>query len=108
MMRYKVDSSFTFTKSPEYQQWFDVQNLKVQRQIAVRLAHIAVDGYFGNYKELDDEISELKWLNGRRIYYAYIEELNIILLLGGNKNGQSKDITQAKKIFFRYKKSKKD
>jgi hypothetical protein len=28
--------------------------------------------------------------------------LNILLLLGGNKNGQDKDIKQAKKIFRKY------
>ena len=33
-----------------------------------------------------------------RVYYAYIEEQNILLLLGGNKNGQNKDITRARKI----------
>jgi hypothetical protein len=32
------------------------------------------------------------------VYYAYIPEKKILLLLGGNKNGQDKDIRQAKKI----------
>ena len=39
-----------------------------------------------------------KWGIGRRVYYALIPEKNIILLLGGNKNGQDKDIAKAKKI----------
>jgi putative component of toxin-antitoxin plasmid stabilization module len=36
--------------------------------------------------------------NGRVIYYVYFEEENILLLLGGNKNGQDKDINRARKI----------
>jgi len=45
---------------------------------------------------------ELKWKNGRRVYYADIPEKKILLLLGGNKNGQDKDIRQAKKIFNKH------
>ena len=37
-----------------------------------------------------------------RLYYAEIPEKEILLLLGGNKNGQDKDIRQAKKIFNKY------
>jgi putative addiction module killer protein len=49
-----------------------------------------------------DGILELKWKNGRRVYYATIPEKKILLLLGGNKNGQDKDIRQAKKIFDKH------
>lgn len=36
--------------------------------------------------------------DGRRVYYVYLQDEEILLLLGGNKNGQSYDINQAKKI----------
>jgi putative addiction module killer protein len=55
-------------------------------------------GYFGTINDVGDEVLELKWKNGRRIYYEIIPETTMLLLLGGNKNGQRKDITQAKKI----------
>lgn len=45
---------------------------------------------------------ELRWKNGRRVYYAEIPEKQIILLLGGNKNGQDKDIRRAKRIFNKH------
>ncbi len=54
---------------------------------------------FGDYKDLKCGIWELKWINGRRIYFTFIGETKILLLFGGNKNGQSKDISYAKKIF---------
>ncbi len=95
-IRFKID------KTKEFQQWFDTQTEKERMQIDGRLSNIECYGHFGVYKDLEDDISELKWLNGRRVYYSYIQELNILLLLGGNKNGQDKDITKAKKIFKKY------
>ena len=89
--------AYAIYKTPEYQEWFESQPLKAQVQIEDRLSKIEVEGYFGEHKFLSDGIWELKWKNGRRVYYAYIPEQNILLLFGGNKNGQSKDITQAKK-----------
>lgn len=86
----------------EYEDWFQKETLKSQVQILSRLSKIELEGHFGDYKFLQNSIWELKWINGRRIYYAYQAQLHILLLLGGNKNGQSKDITKAKKIFRKY------
>ena len=89
-------------KAPEFEEWYDEQPLKSKLQIDTRFAHIVREGYFGDHKDLTGEVWELKWKNGRRIYYAYLIEQNILLLLGGNKNAQSKDIAQAQKIFRKY------
>src|SRR5689334_20303796 len=93
---------YALYKTPEFEKWMSEQPLKSQLQIEERLLHIACDGHFGICKQLIDHIWELKWANGRRLYYAYIAKCNILLLLGGNKNGQSKDINQAKKILRKY------
>jgi len=71
-------------------------------QIRERISHIQDEGYFGDHRDIDDNVWELKWKSGRRIYYAYIPEKKILLLLGGNKNGQDKDIRQAKKILNKH------
>lgn len=97
-----IKRKYVFYKTPEYQDWLEDETYKSQVQIADRLAKIQLDGYFGDHKFLCESIWELKWVNGRRLYYAYLPEINIVLLLGGNKNGQSKDITRAKKIFKKY------
>lgn len=52
-------------------------------------------------KKLAGSLAELKWGNGRRIYFTLTkDELGniIILLIGGNKNSQDKDIRKAKSI----------
>lgn len=90
--------------TPEFDRWFGQQNEKNKQQIRKRLRNIELTGYFGNHKEIDSHLGvwELKWDSGRRIYYAYVSDKNILLLLGGNKNGQTKDITEAKKIYKKY------
>ena len=89
-------------KTPEFDEWLKEQPLKSRLQVEERLLHIACDGHFGTCKHLTDHVWELKWANGRRVYYAYLAEYNVLLLLGGNKNGQSKDIRQAEKILRKY------
>lgn len=86
----------------KYKEWFNEEPPKSRLQIADRLEKIEYEGYFGNHKHIEDEIWELKFNDGRRIYYVYLKDSNMLLLLGGNKNGQDKDITKAKNI---YKKS---
>lgn len=97
-----IKKKFTLYTTPEYEEWFDNETAKSQAQIDDRLSKIRHNCYFGDHKFLQDNLWELKWINGRRLYYAYIAELDILLLLGGNKNGQNKDITKAKKIFRKY------
>lgn len=93
----------------EFQEWLNNETPRSQYQIDTRLAKIRLDGHFGNHKSvshcekgnLKNLIWELKFNDGRRIYYAYIPEKNILLLLGGNKNGQDKDIGKAKNLFIK-------
>jgi putative addiction module killer protein len=92
------DVRYDILATTDYSEWFYEQPAKSQVQILDRLAHIQNHGHFGDHKDVGEEEWELKWANGRRVYYAYIPEKKILLLLGGNKNGQDKDIRQAKKI----------
>lgn len=86
-------------KSNEYEEWFENERPKSQTQIKDRLVKIEEDEYFGHHKYLDSEdIWELKFNDGRRIYYVIVPETKVLLLLGGNKNGQGKDIKQASNI----------
>lgn len=98
-MRYRVFRTF------EFEQWLDQETKKSQVQIEKRLANIEIEGHFGTIKDLGDNVLELKWSNGRRVYFAHLPETDIIVLLGGNKNGQSYDISQAKKILGEYTES---
>jgi putative addiction module killer protein len=93
---------YDLRKAPEFDEWYYEQPLKARFQIDDRLLKIVEEGHFGIHKDLENEVWELKWKNGRRIYYAYLAKYQLLLLLGGNKNGQDKDIRQAQKIFRKY------
>lgn len=95
-MQYKVH------KTTEFDDWLAGENLKSQVQIEKRISNIETDGHFGTINDVGDDVWELKWRNGRRVYYAYLSDPNILLLLGGNKNGQSRDIAKAQKILKEY------
>ena len=69
--------------------------IAVARRIE-RLEH----GNFGDVKSISASISELRIQTGPgyRVYFSKREEQIIILLVGGDKSTQSKDIEKAKKI----------
>mgnify|MGYP003404696710 FL=1 len=84
-------------KTSEFINWYNEQPSKVQYIIEARLKRISEEGHWGFINKFDGLI-ELKWTSGIRIYTAKINNITVIILLGGNKNGQSKDIRKAKKI----------
>lgn len=97
---------YSIKDTEEYRDWFAQQTHKSQRQIFERLEKIKNHGHFGHINDdLGDDLIELKFNDGRRIYYVIIPVSNVILLLGGNKNGQTKDINKAKAIFRKLIKS---
>lgn len=91
-------TKYTIYTTEEYEEWFDDESPKSRLQIQGRLSRVKNEGHFGHIRNLKDGLCELKFNDGRRIYYSILPEQNVILLLGGNKNGQEKDIKKARKI----------
>ena len=62
-------------------------------------------GNFGDMKSVGTSISELRITTGPgyRVYFTKREEQIIILLVGGDKSTQSKDIEKAEKLLEEYK-----
>lgn len=91
-MKLKVE----IIKTSEFEKWYRRLDLGLKRRIDARLILIQEHGHFGTVNRFDG-ITELKWQSGMRVYTA--ERLpQLFVLLGGNKNGQEKDIEKAKKI----------
>jgi putative addiction module killer protein len=89
-----------FLKTAGYINWFETQTIKVPVQIDGRLDKIREFNHYGHVRKLSPVLFELKFNNGNRIYYTekMIEGKTVILILGGNKNGQDKDIKKAQKV----------
>ncbi|MFN5352193.1 MAG: type II toxin-antitoxin system RelE/ParE family toxin [Alphaproteobacteria bacterium] len=62
------------------------------------------NGNFGDYKHLENGVYELRFHfgSGYRVYYAKDGNKIIILLCGGDKSTQTKDIIKAKKYYKDY------
>ncbi len=89
-------------RTEEFKIWFDQQTEKAKAQIDARLKNIELFNYFGDHKALGERLLELRWKNGRRVYYSLIVRDGLTLvLLGGFKNAQKKDIQKARKILER-------
>lgn len=65
----------------------------------------AESGNFGNYRELGNELYELKesYGPGYRIYFSIHKKDLILLLMGGTKTSQESDIQKARKYWEEYK-----
>lgn len=59
-----------------------------------------LENNFGDCKKIYHEISELrlKFGSGYRIYYTEVDNIIVLLINGGDKSTQSKDIEKAKSI----------
>lgn len=83
-------------RSDEFTAWLKNEPKKVQAQIESRLLKIADENHFGTINKVGSYCYELKFNNGNRIYYTIKNDM--FLILGGNKNGQQKDINKANKV----------
>jgi len=68
-------------------------------RIAARIERLA-DGNAGNWRSVGDGVLELKidFGPGYRVYYGRQGEVVYLLLVGGDKKTQAKDIRRAKEI----------
>ena len=83
-----------------YDNWFEnLKNIKDRSRIADRIDRIK-EGNLGDAKSVGGGIFELKFHfgSGYRIYFIKQDKTIIILLCGGNKKTQNKDIKRAKEI----------
>lgn len=92
-------------KTSEFVNWLENLQIKTRALVESRLFRIEEYEHFGIVRNLGNSLAELKWANGLRVYFStrIDQEGNIvILLLGGIKNAQEKDIQQARKILEKY------
>lgn len=90
----------SFLKTKDFLNWLHSQSGKIQAQVDGRLSRIQEQGHYGHIKRLSSVLFEIKFNNGNRIYCTetVVNGKIVILILGGNKNGQDKDIKKAQKI----------
>lgn len=84
-----------------YLEWYNSLDKSLRLVVDKRLSKVE-RGLYGKIRRLSEELYELKFDNGLRIYYTEIENTIVLLFTGGNKSKQRKDIETATKYLNDY------
>ncbi len=94
-------------KSP-FKTWFrSLRNQKTKQRIRARIARVRL-GNFGDSRPVGEGVIELRIHlgPGYRIYLGREGEEMVILLVGGDKSSQERDISTAKEYWKNYRETK--
>ena len=92
-----------------FAEWFDALDTRAALKVRTALARIEA-GNMGDVKSVGQGVSErrLTYGPGYRIYFGRDGDTVVVLLIGGTKKRQQKDIAQAQELWADYKKRKRE
>jgi putative addiction module killer protein len=93
-MRYEIISTSSFDK------WLKgLRDRTTRNKVLARIDRVQ-NGNFGDFKLLGDDLFELRFFFGAglRIYYTIRNHQIVLLLNGGSKPNQSRDIEKARQM----------
>ena len=81
-----------------------LKDRQARTRIEARLARVAV-GNLGDVEPVGEGVMELRidWGPGYRVYFSRLGQVTVLLLCGGDKRTQQKDIKRAKSYLEDYK-----
>ncbi len=92
--------SLSIQQTAEFVEWLDeLKDQRAQLRIAARL-RLAEAGNLGDWKSVEGTLSEMRVNvgSGYRLYFTRKANVLIVMLAGGDKSSQSRDIARAKRI----------
>nr|WP_282667123.1 type II toxin-antitoxin system RelE/ParE family toxin [Providencia rustigianii] len=84
-----------------FDKWMhELKDIRAKTKIQVRIRRLK-NGNFGDVESIGEGFSELKIHEGKgyRVYLKKVENTIVLLINGGSKSTQQKDIDRAKQIF---------
>ena len=91
---------FSIRSLPEFTDWLDgLKDESVRGVIVARIKRLEL-GLMGDVQSVGESVSELRihWGAGWRLYFTRRGSQLIVLLVGGSKRTQKKDIKRAKAL----------
>lgn len=92
-------------QTDEFAKWLKrLKDVTARARILVRIQRLSLTGNFGDAKPVGDGVFEMRidYGSGYRLYYALRGSELVLLLIGGDKSSQQKDIAKAKKLNQEY------
>ena len=89
---------FKVRRTAEFIDWLsDLSDVQARARIAKRIDRLAL-GNLGDAKSIGDGVSELRFTfgPGYRVYFTMLGAVVVILLCGGDKGSQRRDVERAK------------
>lgn len=91
---------YLIQKTDYFENWFvRLKDIRGKAKILTRLKRTEL-GNLGDHKSVGNGVFEMRidYGPGYRLYFARSNKIIVILLIGGDKSSQSKDIKKAKQI----------
>ena len=88
-----------------FTEWFNsIRDKRAQTRIEARLI-LLEQGNFGDYRSVGGGVFELRIYVGAgyRVYFGEVDRTIVLLLCGGDKSSQTRDIARAKIYWQEYK-----
>ncbi|MBI5492475.1 MAG: type II toxin-antitoxin system RelE/ParE family toxin [Deltaproteobacteria bacterium] len=94
---YTIEYYLTAANRKPFKEWMDGLDINTRAKIRIRLDRVRL-GNLGKNRHVGEGVYELKidYGPGYRVYYALNGKTVVLLLVGGDKSTQRKDILQAK------------
>lgn len=83
-----------------FSRWLkNLRDLQARAAVALRLRQVAA-GHLGDVKSVGGGVFELRWQlgPGYRVYFCHRGDRIVLLLAGGDKSTQARDIMRAQKL----------
>jgi len=91
---------YEIRETDTYQKWFEsLRDLNAQMRIAARIRRVSL-GNLGDTKSVGEGVREFRitYGPGYRVYFVRHGDAVIVLLAGGDKSTQKRDIERAKEL----------
>jgi putative addiction module killer protein len=105
--QWKIKKYVTADGVCPFDEWFEQLDFTLQARIDVRFDRVSL-GNFGDYKSIEGGVFELRFQFGAgyRVYFGLDGNQVMLLLIGGSKKTQKKDIKKALHLWKAYQQEK--
>ena len=93
-----------FNETTEFVKWLEAVRDPFVKVRVVKRVRMAEAGNFGDCESVGDGVFEMRihYGPGYRVYFTRRDEVVYLLLIGGDKSTQSRDIKRAKQIAINF------
>lgn len=102
---YGIEYYLTESGGKPFKEWLDgLRDITARQKVRIRLDRVRL-GNLGKNRSVGEGVYELKidYGPGYRVYYGLDKKIIVLLLLGGDKSSQKKDVSQARAYWADYR-----